>query len=55
MRVTQLMTAPAKTPLNIIGSVTYRRVFTFQAPRDSAASSMESGIWARMATEDLMV
>ena len=55
MRVTQLMTAPANTPLNIIGIVTFTRVLTLPAPKDSAASSIEIGIWDRIATEDLIV
>ena len=55
IRVTQLMMAPANIPLNIIGMVTLTRVLNLPAPKDSAASSMDSGIWERIATEDLMV
>jgi hypothetical protein len=41
---TQLRIAPETMPLDIIGTVTRKKVFIFEAPRLMAASSMVIGI-----------
>ena len=55
MIVIQLMTAPDMMPLVIIGTVTVKNALSLEQPREMAASSMDSGICWRIATEERMV
>ena len=43
IRVTQLMMAPERMPLNIMGTVILKRVLALLAPKEMAASSTEMG------------
>ena len=55
MTVTQLMMAPEMTPGIIIGSMISPKDRISDAPRDTAASSMEGLIWLMMAVLERIV
>ena len=52
---TQLRMAPEIMPLDIMGTVTLKKVFILEAPRLMDASSTDSGIWMRVAVADRVV
>ena len=52
---TQLRIAPDMIPLDIIGTVTFRKVLSLLAPRLMEASSMLMGICIRRAVAERMV
>ena len=53
--VTQLKIAPETIPAVIMGTVTLKNDFIFEAPREMAASSILIGICCRIATEERIV
>ena len=55
IKLTHDIMAPAKIPLNIIGMVIFKNVFSLLDPKEIAASSIEIGICCKVATEDRIV
>ena len=53
--MTQLIMAPERTPGAIMGIVIFRNVVISEAPRDTAASSMEGLILPSTAVEERTV
>ena len=55
MMATKLRIAPETMPLDIIGTVALKNVFSLEAPREMEASSIDIGIWISVAVALRMV